>query len=450
MGFVKRLKNGYAAFKGTSESLSHWQELADFLGLDVSQTDNLSEATYFTCLKVLSESMGKMPCRLLQRDMEKGGVRVAREKPLFNALYIRPNPYMTASTFWSTIEFNRNHYGNAYALITGAGTSKKPMQLWILPSQSVNVVYDDGKLLNEYEDVYYQYGDYTFSSEEVLHFKSHATFNGVLGMSVAQYLEETLDGGKKSQKFINNMYKNGFTAKAVLQYTGSLNDENVKRLVRGIDKYARGEMGDELKNILPIPVGQTITPLNIKLTEAQYLEVRQYTATQIASAFGIKPYQIGDYGKESYSSQSAQQLSFYVDTMLYITRQYEEEITYKLLSQRDINKGFHFKFDNSGVLTADFQTMVGTLASATSTFLLTPNEAREKLDLPTVTGGDELLGNGAAIPVRYAGSQYVKDDSGEGGEENEQGLQGGENPEERDSGEGHGGDQPADAGGTEE
>ena len=40
-------------------------------------------------------------------------------------------------------------------------------------------------------------------------------------------------------------------------------------------------------------------------------------------------------------------------------------------------------------------------------FLFTPNEARERLDLPHVDGGDQLLGNGNAIPVQYAGVQYT-------------------------------------------
>ena len=38
---------------------------------------------------------------------------------------------------------------------------------------------------------------------------------------------------------------------------------------------------------------------------------------------------------------------------------------------------------------------------------MTPNEAREKIDLPAKEGGDQLLGNGASIPVQYTGAQYI-------------------------------------------
>ena len=99
-----------------------------------------------------------------------------------------------------------------------------------------------------------------------------------------------------------------------------------------------------------MPLGATLTPLNTKFTDNQFLELKQYSALQIASAFGIKPYQIGDYTKSSYASAEAQQLSFYVDTLLYILKQYEEELTYKLLSRKECTNGLHFKFNVAVIL----------------------------------------------------------------------------------------------------
>ena len=49
---------------------------------------------------------------------------------------------------------------------------------------------------------------------------------------------------------------------------------------------------------------------------------------------------------------------------------------------------------------------MSTLSQAVNSFLYTPNEAREKLDMPWKEGGDQLLGNGASIPVAMCGTQY--------------------------------------------
>ena len=207
---------------------------------------------------------------------------------------------------------------------------------------------------------------------------------------------------------MNKLYENGMTAKAVLQYTGDLSDKNVQTLLGGIAAYASGKIqGKGVENLIPIPIGFSLTPLNIKLADSQFLEVKQYSALQIASAFGVKPYQVGDYTKSSYASAEAQQLSFLVDTLLYNVKQYEEEIGYKLLTEQEEAEGYHAKFNVGVLLRADQQTQITTLSTAVSSFLMTPNEARERLDLPAKEGGDQLLGNGSSIPVQYTGAQYT-------------------------------------------
>jgi hypothetical protein len=106
-----------------------------------------------------------------------------------------------------------------------------------------------------------------------------------------------------------------------------------------------------------------------------------------------------------------------VDTLLYILKQYEEEITYKLLSRDDMESGYFAKFNVSVILRADLATQITTLSTAVNSFLMTPNEARAKLDLGNVDGGDRLLGNGASIPVQLTGSQYKNTSNTEGNTE---------------------------------
>lgn len=397
--------------KSTTDNVN--QGFFDFLGVDRNaKEDVLSEATYFACLKVLSEAIGKLPLKLLKYN-EKNGVETARKHPLYKVLHDRPNPYMTSSVFWSTVERNRNHEGDSYVWIQGAGENTK---LWILPYNEVEVWYDDAKILADQPDIFYKYRhggqEYILGSEEILHFKSSNTINGLKGMSVQEQLKMTIGGAVKSQKLLNKMYSSGFTAKAVLNYTGSLSDANVQTLIKQVEAYAKGDLSNKgIENTIPIPLGFSLTPLNVKLADSQFIEVKQYTALQIASAFGIKPYQIGDYTKSSYASAEAQQLSFYVDTLLYIIKQYEEELTYKLLTTEEINAGYHFKFNVSVILRADLATQIQTLSNGVTNFIYTPNEARALLDLEAKEGGDRLLGNGGSIPIDIIGAQYTDVDN---------------------------------------
>lgn len=408
MKLKERVKTAYRVLTNKASKDTAMQQLIDFLGLHDTKEKALSEATYFACLKVLSESVGKLPLKLLQHN-EDGGVVTARGHPLYFALHDRPNPYMTSTTFWSTMEQNRNHHGDAYAWIKGAG---KKTSLWILPSEDVEIWYDDKKILSDVPDIYYIYSHggklYKFSSEQIIHLKTSSSFDGIKGIPVREQLKSTISGNIKSQKMLNQMYKSGFTAKAVVQYTADLSGENLRKFKEKIEDFAGSDLDDkEVKNIIPIPVGTTLTPLNVKLADSQFIDIKKYSALQIASAFGIKPNQIGDYEKSSYASAEAQQLSFYVDTLLYILKQYEEELNYKLLSREEIDNGYYFKFNVAVILRADLKTQIETLSQAVSNFIYTPNEARALLDKPAKPGGDKLLGNGASIPVELAGTQYT-------------------------------------------
>lgn len=415
MNIAKRMQTAFKIiFNKSDRETVELNNLYKFLGIDPNSDESvLSEATYFACLKILSEAIGKMPLKLLRYN-DKNGVTTMRKHYLYGVLHDRPNPYMTATSFWSTVEYNRNHWGNAYVWIRGAG---KNLRLWILPSESVEVWYDDAKALADQPDIYYLYSaggkTYKFGSEEILHFKSSNSLDGVTGISVQDQLRSTIGGSIKSQKMLNKMYESGFVAKAALQYTGSLSDENTKTFIEGIEDYARGDVGSNARNFIPIPLGSTITPLNVKLGDNQFIEVKQYTSGQIAAAFGIKPYQYNDLTKSSYASAEAQQLSFYVDTLLYIVKQYEEELTYKLLTPEEIAQGYHFKFNVAVILRADLATQIQTLSTGVSNFIYTPNEARALLDLEAKEGGDKLLGNGASIPIDLIGTQYTDDSTGE-------------------------------------
>ena len=390
-------------------------QFLDLLGVNGGSTEAINEVTYFTCLKILSETLGKLSLKMYQ-DTDKGVIK-AKTNEIYNILKLRPNPYMTSSVFWATIERNRNHFGNAY--VWCRYQRGKLVDLWIMQSDCVEVYIDDMGYFGKPNKIWYIYTDpknnktYTMNSDTVLHFKTSNSDDGIIGKSVRDTLTDSIEGASKSQRFMNKLYKEGMTARAVLQYTGDLDKEAKRRLLKGVEEFATGE--NNAGKIIPIPLGMQIQPLDIKLADAQFFDLKKYNALQIASAFGIKPNHLNDYSKSSYSNSEMQQLSFYVDTLQFILKQYEEEITYKLLDSNLINQGYFFKFNEGSILRADMKTQAECLAKYVNNGIYTPNEAREILNLPTEAGGDKLMVNGNYIPIDLVGTQYLK-----GGELNEE------------------------------
>lgn len=393
---------------GTKSERLSLEQLIEAFGLQGVKPKHLSEATYYACLKVLSESVGKLPLKLNQTS-EAMGTEARPDHPLFRVCRYRPNPFESASSFWTALEQMRNHYGNAYAVIqTIAGETR----LWRLPSDRVDIWWDNKLLISETPHLWYRYTGpngkrYLYSEEEILHFKTWLTLDGVKGLAVRDILKLTLDGSLESQQMLNRLYSNGMTGKAVVQYTGDLNDDLEKRFVRGLQDYVDGKV-DGANSLIPVPFGASVQPLNIKLADSQFVDLRKYTALQIAAAMGVKPDQINDYTKSSYSSSEAQQIAFLVDTLLWILEHYEQEVSYKLLSAKDVSAGYAFKFNSGALLRTTTDKQIDSLAKGVAGMIYTPNDARGHLDMSHLPGGDRLYSaNGSVIPLELAGAQYT-------------------------------------------
>ena len=193
-----------------------------------------AEVTYFTCLKMLSETLAKMPIKYYQKTDK--GIIEAEATDTSKLLSKRPNPFMTPTTFWNTVEINRNHYGNGYVYMRKKfdrkkfGGEIKIVDLWVMQSNCVQIVVDDAGIFAGVGRLWYVYTDptsgrqYVFSTDEVMHFKTSFSFDGITGLPVQQILRDTVAGASESQAFMNNLYESGLTAKATLEYTGELNE----------------------------------------------------------------------------------------------------------------------------------------------------------------------------------------------------------------------------------
>ena len=417
MGFLKNIYNVLRQpAKNQSVSLND-TKLLDWLGIDQSQTESIHEATYFTCLKMLSETMGKLPLHFYQQT-EQGRKR-AQATDMTYLLTVRPNPYMTPSTLFTMTETMCQHYGNGFIYIDSSlemtGRYKgniKYKGLYPLDSSCVTILVDNKGIFKNQDSnaLYYKYRDkvsgqeYILKSDEIIHIKTWYSKNGISGEPVREILKDTISTNQQSQRVISNLYKHGMTASMVMQYTSDLDDDRVKQLQkRFADKLTGAESAGK---VIPIPLGLTLQPLTQSFVDSQFYELKKYSALQIASAFGIKPNQINDYEKSSYSSSEQQQLSFLVDTMQYRLKMWEEELNAKVLLPEEVKQGFFYKFNERAILRADSKTQMETLCSGVQNGIYKPNEARRYLDMDDAEGGNILMCNGNYVPLTEVGAPY--------------------------------------------
>ena len=394
-----------------NETTQNLQTLAEWLNIPademaVSGTKSLKEVTVYTCIKILSETLAKLPLKIYQ---DKDGIRKASDHYLYRILKLRPNPYMSAMDFWKCLEAQRNIYGNAYAA-PDVSRNGKIIGLYPLDASRVQIYVDDVGLLSSKNHIYYVYTDnvgtqHKFSSDEILHFKG-VTTNGVVGLSVIESLRSSIENAKAAGNFLNNSYQHGMQTAGIVNYVGDLDEKQEKAFREKFERMASGLAN--ANRVALLPIGYQYQQMAMKLTDAQFLENSRFTIQQLTAAYGIKPHQVNDQTKTSYASAAESNREFYTDTMLAILTMYEQELTYKLFLDSEIAKGYYVKFSADVILRADQEKRYAAYAQAIQNGFKKPNEIRAMEEDPPDPDGDQLIVNGNYVPLSKVGAAYEK------------------------------------------
>lgn len=397
------------------------RRLLEILGVNIDEINlkgknALKEATVFACIRILADAVGKLPLKVYQ---EKDGNPKEVSHYLSPLLKTRPNLWMSARDFKKAVEVQRLIHGNAYVWLdvaTRGPDAGKVIGLYPLDSTRVEIWIDDVGLLPGKGKMWYIYTDgqgqqYKLKPDEILHFKG-LTFDGIVGLTPLEQLKETIENAGAASKFINKSFKSGMQVKGIVQYVGDLSPEAERTFREKFEQMASG-----LRNanrVALLPIGYKFEPISLTMTDAQFLENTELTIRQIAAAFGVKMHQLNDLERATHTNIEQQQREFYIDTLMDILTGYEQELTYKLFTDREIEEGYYIKFNVNAILRADPKTRYEAYRTAIQSGFMTPNEVRTLEEMEPKPGGDRLLINGNMMPIEMAGKQYMK-----GGENSE-------------------------------
>ncbi len=422
--YAKRLFTGFERRdRETVELNVNDRRLLEMLGVDIGEVNvkgknSLKIDTVFACIRILSESVAKLPLKVHQED--ENGIQKPTRHPLHQLLKLRPNPYMSAYDFWKCIEAQNALFGNSYASIEYDDRTGKVIGLWPMDTNKVKIIVDDDTgmsgIVQTRSKIWYEvdlgYEKRKLIPEEVLHFKGGITLNGIVGISPIDYLRGTLENAASANKFINNFYKQGLQVKGIVQYVGDL-DEKAKKNFR--EKFET--MSSGLKNshrIALMPVGYQFVPMSLSMHDAQFLENNSLSIRQIATAWGIKMHQINDLTRATHTNVAEQKEEFYADTLQPRLTMYEQELTYKLLLDEELAAGYYLRFNIDAILRSDLKTRYEAYRIGVQGGFIKPNEPRALENLPPAEGGDQLLVNGSMVPITDAGKAYKNKKGGDG------------------------------------
>jgi HK97 family phage portal protein len=408
VSWATRIRNGLRGLlQGirASNDDSVWVDpkLLQLLGIEMADINlrgpgALREATVYACVKILSEAVGKLPIKTMQDGTD--GSRKATEHPNWRVLKTQPNPYMTASDFWRTTEAQRNLCGNAYAHIEywPRGPNRGQVKaLWPIDPQYVTMWVDDKGILDSHSRIWYivRVGgeERRIEPPDMLHFKA-VSLDGLIGITPIDYLRHLVEAGSSGTRYLRDFFKQGLTAKGLIQYTGDLNAAAEKTFRERFEQMSSGVKNNH--RVALMPLGYQFTPLAHNMVDAQFLETTKLTVRQIATAFGVKMHQLNDLERATHTNIEEQQKDFYTDTLLAILTGYEQELTGKMFLTSEQESGYYVKFNVDVILRSKLMERYNAYRVGIAGGFIKPNEARALEELPPDPNGNELIVNGAS------------------------------------------------------
>jgi HK97 family phage portal protein len=351
-------------------------------GVYVSPETALQCSAVLACVRVVSESVASLPFSLY-RALTAGGKEIAGGMPLNRVLSQQPNSWMTSFEFRELMQSWAMLWGAAYAEIR-PGKFGAVTELWPLhPSRMTVERIKNGRLRFLYQEP--DKATPTPYSQDQIFRIPWMTKDGVNCYVPTTISREAIALARATELHSGAFFGNGARPGIVLESDQPLKPETAQRLRQSWDDiHGRGPHNSSKTAVLPH--GIKVRELSGSNESAQLIETRRYQVEEIARAYRVPAYMIGDLTKSSYSSVEQQGLDFVTFTLVPWLRRWESAVRRDLIADDD---NYFAEFDVRGLLRGDNAGRAQYFRELWNLGVLSINEIRAAEGMNPIEGGDK-------------------------------------------------------------
>nr|WP_167260520.1 phage portal protein [Alkalibacillus almallahensis] len=351
-------------------------------GEKVTVNSALTIPTVYRCINIKANAVAMLPFQMFKRT-EKGRDR-EKEHQLSKLIETRPNPYQSPFKFKHLIETHRNSWGNAYINIDW-GADGRPQSLWLLNPSATEPRFDVVENKLWYYTRLPDGNHVKIGDGDIIHLTALST-DGLKGKPPIETARESIGSSQAAQKFKGKFFKQGASHSGVLQVPGQLNKDAKERVREEWEKVNSGI--NNAQRVAILDAGLQFQSTSMPLKDAQFIESMKFDKAEIATMFDIPLHMVNELDRATHSNIEQESLSFIQNTLSPILRQYEEEVAYKTLSNREQER-YYLKFNLESLLRADKKTQAEFYQTMLDIGAYSINEVRELEDRNAIEGGDQ-------------------------------------------------------------
>ena len=366
-------------------------------GVNVTIESALGVPAIWAAVNFIAASLAGLPLNVFER---KGDDRERVTDPIAGVLHDAIND--ECSSFdWRKHLFEQVLTGGRAFTYIERDDAGQAVNLWPLDPTKTKIERRGGRKFYTHRE---SNGSKTYPAADILDLAFMLTADGLghrgpiahhrdsIGLAIAatQYGSRFFQGGGVPPFAVTG----GFQSSGALKRAGDDLDAAVRKASR------------EQRQALVLPTGLTIEKIGADPDKAQLVELKRFSIEEIARIYSLPPVFLQDLTHGTFSNTEQQDLHFVKHTVKRWAEQFEQELNLKLFGRANRDRFAELNLD--GLLRGDFMTRMSGYATSIQNAIQTPNEIRRRENLPAQAHGDDLLIQGATVPL---GSQAKGNDN---------------------------------------
>lgn len=356
-----------------------WQQNAS-----INMDTVLAFHAVYSCVTLIASDIGKLPFNLVRQD--RAGIWSKITDRNYSPVLAKPNRsqnHIQIKEWWVTSKLIR---GNTY-ILKQRDRDGYVVRLHVLdPSRVTVLVAPDGS-------VFYQLindnlsglesSTVTVPQSEIIHDRMNCIFHPLVGVSPLFACALAASQGIKIQTDSEKFYTNGANPSGVLTAPGAISDATAMRLKT---HWESGYTGANAGKVAVLGDGLKFEPMRMTATDAQMIETLRWTAEVVCSTFHVPAYKIGVGALPTYNNIEALTQDYYSQCL----QSHIEQMETALDDGLEMPGEMGVELDLDVLFRMDSATKIRMLAEGIRGAIYAPNEARLRMNLPPLDGGDSV------------------------------------------------------------
>jgi HK97 family phage portal protein len=338
----------------------------------------------YACITRIAQDIAKLNFQLMQVQQD-GTVLPAPITAPHGRVLRHPNPYQNRIQWVTWWVLSKLLYGNAYMLKQRDQRGIVTALYALDPRRVVPLVTPQG-------DVYYSLaGDdlqrlptgMVVPASEVIHDRAPPLWHPLVGVSPLYASAMSATMGLRIQQNSSIFFENMSRPSGMLTAPGTIQEPTAERLKK---EWQDNFSGQNIGKLAVLGDGLKYEPMTIPAETAQLVEQLDWTVKDIARAFCMPLYKVGAGAEPNAGNVQALNQQYYSDCL----QIHIEGIELCLDEGLQVPDGYHVEADLDGLMRMDTATQTDVLVKQVGGAIRKPNEARAKLNLGPVEGGDTV------------------------------------------------------------